>query len=38
MTGPIAYELEGRFDPAVFAAAGAAQPAPREPGVVARPL
>jgi diaminopimelate epimerase len=24
MTGPIAYEYEGRFDPALFAAAGAA--------------
>jgi diaminopimelate epimerase len=24
MTGPIAYEFEGRFDPALFATAGAA--------------
>jgi diaminopimelate epimerase len=40
MTGPIAYESEGRFDAAVFAAAGAAHPAPPEvkPGLVARPL
>ena len=24
MTGPVAYEYEGRFDPALFAEAGAA--------------
>ena len=24
MTGPVEYEFEGRFDPALFAAAGAA--------------
>ena len=24
MTGPVAYEYEGRFDPALFTAAGAA--------------
>jgi diaminopimelate epimerase len=24
MTGPVAYEFEGRFDPALFVAAGAA--------------